>query len=183
MKHTSKVIWRDDDIFYHEGMAVHITPNDAFGKFVEVHETLVKAELPHTIAVLAGGIPFHPTWVKYIKDRQDEFDIQLHGLVHINFPQNPDKAKENLRLGKIMIEETFGVTPTVFYPPWNLTDGAIHQICEELGLKDDAEKISLATFVESQRVPDGTVLNFHHWATSDTQYLNKAIEIYKERYV
>lgn len=163
-------------MLYSPGMKINLPVPDFFERFKSVTELLEKYNAPHTIAILAGGIDTEPEWVEYIKAHK--FDIQLHGLIHLDATQTHDYLKDNLKKAVEKIVQTFGVMPTVWYPPWNRVDDYVLSVAHDLGLTVSYEKISLSNFI-SHPVRDA-VINFHYWAEEDTKDLEKALIKAKE---
>lgn len=105
--------------------------------FVEVDQWFAERNYTQTLAVLADGIEAHPDWVKYIRENQNRYRIELHGHTHVNY-RGLSEAEGFLHLydAKKKLEDTFGVKVTRMYfpfarlgfPEWGI------RVCNRLGI-------------------------------------------------
>ena len=172
-----QVTFRDDDVCYYPGVGIDIGVN-YLEKFIKTHELMKQYNTTHVIAILASGIDYNLGMVDYIKQHQDLIVPQFHGWTHIDYTQNHQTAEDHFIWGLNRIQATFGKRPTVWYPPWNKSDGFLEELCHRLGLTVSCEKMSTSKFVENPR--DG-IINFHYWASCDTDYLEDALKIYTKQ--
>lgn len=170
-------IFRDDDVFFTPGVGIKVGITDYFPRFMAVDKLIKSYGVKHTIAVLASGIDKEPEWVDYIK--KGKFDIQLHGWDHLDFTINHNIAEEHFIKSLDKIESTFGIRPTIWYPPWNYTDKFLNSLAEKLGLKISFNKVCLTTFNKNPR--QDLTINFHYWADIDIARLEEALKIVKEK--
>jgi peptidoglycan/xylan/chitin deacetylase (PgdA/CDA1 family) len=173
------VKWRDDDVLYTPQIGIDVGTINYLERFIDTDRLLEQYGVIHEVALLAKGIDENTAWVNYIK-AHPHIHVQLHGWEHIDYTKNHDRVREDIVRSLDKIEATFGVRPPVWFPPWNRTDEFCNQVCSELGLIPSPNKISLSDFVA--RPTDNVVINFHYWASCDTDYLEAALKVYKERY-
>jgi peptidoglycan/xylan/chitin deacetylase (PgdA/CDA1 family) len=157
------MIWRDDDILQHSGLA----------PLLRVDDCLQAAGVVHTIAIVARTLT--PALARVIRDRR--MSAQLHCWDHDDLAVDA-KARAQLAAAVATIEDLIGVRPTTLYPPWNRTSDALQAAAAALGLTVSAEKLSLEQFIRVQGdVPEASVLNFHYWSATDREALTTALTI------
>lgn len=163
------MIFRDDDISYRTKLE----------NFKKVHELFEQCNVVHTIALMAKDIEKAPDLIAFINSKN--IDVQLHCWDHIDLTLNHDRVKEHLQQGIDCIKKQFNKTPTILYPPWNLTDSTVNSIAQELGLTVCADKISLNQYLRARGDVKEKVINFHSWDNGDYAMLQEALRIYRHR--
>ena len=90
-----------------------------FDAFLDADDVFKKYGYPCTLAILADGIDFYPAWTWYIQENLYRYNIELHGMHHINYRNVPyKKFMEDTREAIDKIEKTFDTKVTTWYPPW-----------------------------------------------------------------
>lgn len=164
-----KMIWRDDD----PSVLTKIE------QFAFCHEIFQKYKVIHTLALIMKDIEKNKDLVRYIKANQKEFDIQLHCWEHFDHDKNIEEAKFSIGKGKAEIERIFGVTPTIFYPPWNSSNQELSDYCTSIGLTARPDKISISQYIRVKGAVKEDTCNFHYWYEPEVNDLHKALSIYK----
>lgn len=164
------IIFRDDDAPVH-GMT----------HFITVHEMLREAGVVHTVSIICRNLSRYTEFVNYVNSDPEYFDPQFHCLDHIDHTQNHDIVRDQFEQGVKEFKDSFGFTPSVWYPTWNKTDNFCEVEAAALGMKTNAKKYSFGQFLrKSVAVKDsGGVLNFHHWAKEERDVLPDIIKLYK----
>ena len=162
------MIFRDDDI--QKGTAIE--------RFILVDSLFIKHKVIHTIAVICEGIEQHTELVKYINSHS-HIDVQLHCFNHIDFSKaSEQELHEQFSKGRSSIQNTFGVTPHTFYPPWNRANEKCIAIAAEYGLTVSTRKISFETYIIRNGVSEDKTINFHYWH-DDLNLIECALRIHK----
>lgn len=165
------MIWRDDDISA-------ITKLEQF-RFV--HEIFKGFGLVHTIAVIAKDIEKNKELVDYINDHKKSIDVQLHCWEHYDHKElSEEKLREFFRKGIDSIHNSFGLTPKIFYPPWNSVSGLAIQVAESFNLQTRPQKCSLKNYIDNNGQVSFDVVNFHYWYEPEVNDLYKALKIHIE---
>ena len=151
-----------------------------FDLFLEADKPFAKYNYPCTLAICAEGIDIYPEWVNYIIKNKHRYKIELHCNKHQNYKFLPRKKiiKElDFALNKLWI--TFGVEPTIWYPPKGRKgepedkDG----ICEELGIEcfKQIGKVDAKFWLKNpDKYPH---VNFHFWHQGQCEHVKQIIEI------
>lgn len=164
------MIFRDDDIGY-------LTKLEEFEK---VHQIFGEYDCLHTIAILTKDLHHHVRLVDYIKN-QKNIDCQVHSYQHVDFSLATEKeVKFQLRESKKIIEDLFGVKPTVFYPPFNTVNLKVIQIASEEGLRTSYEKVSCVYYLKHRGDVMHKVVNFHYHDTNESVLIEPVLKLYKE---
>lgn len=163
------MIFRDDDI----GFLTDVP------EFKKVDAIFKKYGAKHTIAVIAKDIEKNTELCEYINANK-HIDVQLHCYEHIKLTENTDLLKEHLQKGIKIIQNIFGKTPTILYPPWNETNGEVKTIAASVGLKISHYKISLTQYLRCKGMVKEDTINFHYWHDEDAMLIDPALRIYTE---
>ena len=138
-----------------------------FEHFKRFDKILEDNHLHCILTIMAEGIPYYPEWVKYIKERQFRYTIQLHGFSHYYYKGlSEEDAYRSLLAARWMVEQAFGTTVTRWYvpfgrhyfPEWSL------RVCERLGLKFHTRGGTTRHFY------------FHYWNSRDRNRLGRLIK-------
>lgn len=159
-----RMIWRDDDVGRHsrlEGLAA-------------VDDMLREYGTRHTVAVIANEVRTKPPLIRLIRERR--MDVQLHCWDHDDLTQST-LAREQLPAAVQVIEDLFGMRPTVLYPPWNRSSPEVEAAAAALGLSVSWQKISLAQYIRAGGDVAERVINLHYWAPEDVVLLERALRI------
>jgi hypothetical protein len=158
------MIWRDDDIAVTTRLEDLRTVDDLFQRY----------RVPHTIALIANLIDVNRPLVEFIRERH--MIVQVHGWSHDDLTTTP-AAVADLPKAIEMIERVFGQRPTVLYPPWNRTTPQLEAAAAQMGLRVDAEKISLQQFIRTGGDVREDTINFHYWNAPDVPLLDEALRL------
>jgi len=152
-------IARDDDVFLTES-PTYGTPIHNFDTFRSTHTLLCNHDVVHRIAIIASEIPHHPATADFIKANVQHFDFAVHGWTHAEYQKwrRPAWVQNSLSRAVAAIEDTFGVSPKVFVPPWNKLSPIVRQVCANLGLAIDESPF--IGDIGNQRVDH---VHFHSW--------------------
>jgi peptidoglycan/xylan/chitin deacetylase (PgdA/CDA1 family) len=110
---------------------------DFFKRFKEVDKVFIEHHVVHQVAVLAEGIDVYPEWVKYIKDRQPEMQVEMHGWGHVNYRiYSKEFGYQLLKTAKEKIEDVFQTKITRWYVPhsWRCFPDWSQEVCDRLGI-------------------------------------------------
>lgn len=163
-----ELIWRDDDI------SAQTKARDLL-----LADDILQAEgLRHTVAVIAKDLDDHVELIDAIRERR--MDVQLHCWTHDDLTVDRESLR-NLASGVEMIEQVFGIRPTVLYPPWNRADGCVRDMAASLGLTVSNQKVSLSQFIRVDGDVTERVVNFHYWSASERKQLAEAVRIHQRR--
>lgn len=167
------LIFRDDDI---GDRASYTEP------FIRAHEKFNKYGVSHEIAVITRHIFKQKELLNYIQ-KQDNINIQFHAHNHGAFDEMDERAlHQDFSTGIKMLKDLFGVTPTIWYPPFNRANKTAVQIAKDYGLTTSTEAHYLESYI---RLPNyyfnprnPYILNIHFWSDEQCQYLEDALQIY-----
>lgn len=177
---------RNDDVLQISGFSEHqlkcIGNKTLFELFKEADEPFKKSGYPCTLAICARGIEEYPEWVKYIKENQKRFRIELHCWEHKNYVKlSPIKIMFELKYAKQKIEETFGVKVNIWYPPKGRKGEPVNKdkLCEEIGLKcyQQFGKVDAKLwFKNNKKYPH---VNFHYWHKGQVDVVKRIIKLWQ----
>src|SRR3972149_7310304 len=88
----------------------------SFEKFKIIHELIKSYKAVHVPALICSSIKDD-----YIIDylRNNDVELQLHGWEHVNYGNfTRDEMANNFKRCHNWFMDTFGILPTIFYPPW-----------------------------------------------------------------
>ena len=162
----SKTILRDDDI-YLSNSPRYGTLYYNFNEFVEVHEMIADAGFKHTLAIIASEIDKYPELTEYIKRHLSECNLEVHGWEHADYSKWVNKADitTDMLKAEVKIKKTFGVEPTMFFPPWNRYSDIMKAGVEDSGLK------FMGDYVQFPQT--GDVICFHYWNLEERNMLKE----------
>ena len=140
-----KILLRNDDVLMLTTTTKHQVAaqkkKSFFEWFVESDKIFEEYDCPSVLAVLAEGIDVYPEWVKYIKERQHRFRIELHGYTHLWYHRlSSEDGYRTLKYAKDKIEDTFGVHVSTWYIPFCGKSWSVswrREVCERLGVRFD----------------------------------------------
>lgn len=163
------MIWRDDDI----------SVTTKLEQFRFVHEIFKSFNAVHTIAVIAKDIEKNEELVEYINEHKKSIDIQLHCWEHYDHKELiEEKLTEFFKMGIGSIHNAFGVTPKIFYPPWNSVSDLAIRVAGSFGLTTNPGKCSLGYYIKHNGNISFDTVNFHYWYEPEVNDLYKALKIY-----
>lgn len=151
--------------------------------FLEADKFFEERGYPCTLAICAEGIDSQPEWVAHIKANLDRYKLQLHCFEHKNFKHlSYEEALYDLAKAKFAIETTFGVSPTMWYPPWGRkgTPSFGHDVCQALGIQlyNQRGRVDAKFWLDKpEKYPH---VNFHYWCDHQVEHVR---EILKRLYV
>jgi hypothetical protein len=160
-----KMIFRDDDIHFLTDMK----------RFKRVDSLFMEYGIEHHIAILCSRFEEHKELIDYIH-KHKHIIPQIHGWEHIDYTHHHDKVKEHLKLCFDKFKELKFPKPTIWFPPWNMTDDINNFLADEFGLKVMNVKTTLTDFIQQKNLM-GDVVNFHYWADLDTHMIDPALRI------
>lgn len=163
-----EILWRDDD----PSVLTKIE------QFAFCHEIFQKYSVIHTVALIMKDIEKNKSLVDYIKSHQHEFNIQLHCWEHFDHDKDIPQAKISIAKGKQAIRDIFGVTPLIWFPPWNLSNKELSDYCSEIGMVARPDKISIEQYIRVGGTVNEDVVNFHYWYEPEVNDLYKAFALY-----
>lgn len=145
---------------------------ESLKRFIAVDELFIKYNKVHTIAVIADEIEKAEGLVEYI-NAHPHIDLQLHGWQHILYTENHNIADNHFKWGIEKLQNIFGKTPTVFYPPWNASDSFIEETANKHGMEVSFKHITLEAYIMGAK---GDVINFHYLYDSPL-IIEKALQL------
>lgn len=146
--------FRDDDIQRDTDLSL----------FKQFHEVYKKNNEIHTIAVIAMDLWKNRELTWYL-ETESLLDIQYHGLDHVDYSKmSKEQCKKDLLEGKLYLEEKLHRPIKVFYPPWNIEDQMVRDVCSEIGLKYDNARIEVDDYLNGG---NGERVNLHYWKDLD----------------
>lgn len=149
-----------------------------------VHEMFLGRNLTHTIALqmAVGGQFVHKQEViDYVKSTGN-WDIQLHGWNHEEYHKWPmrDIARD-LFAAIAYTQKLFGVTPKIFYPPWNGESPSIEAACKLTGLEFNNKAAYIIHYLREPKKWDWVeAIYFHAWEKSNLDRLPKLLDKFKK---
>lgn len=117
---------------------------------------------PVILAVLGEGLTENSECVEYIK-AHPEWSPQVHGYKHIRYDAfGIDRFRRDIKVTKELIEKMFGVTPTMFIPPYNKYTKEMNASAKSIGITQIERLRKPGHF---KKVPAKcTQLDFHYWS-------------------
>jgi hypothetical protein len=144
------VKYRDDDIS-------RDTDLNLFKKF---HEVYKKHNEIHTIAVVARDLWKNRELTWYL-EIEPLLDIQYHGLDHVDYSKmSIEQCRQELLEGVEYLESKLHRPIRVFYPPWNIEDKMVREVCAEMGLEYNNSRIEARDYLKGGM---GERVNLHYW--------------------
>lgn len=175
---------RNDDVLQMIGSTTAHQRKDLDGRtlfecFLEADEIFEKYNYPCILAVLAEGIKFEPEWVNHIIKNKHRYRIELHGLTHKNYRNISYKQfMREMQEAIDLIQETFEVKITMWYPPWGRKGERITGVgCTRLGIKQYRQigKVDAKFwFKNPDKYPH---VNFHYWNKVQIGHVKRIFEV------
>ena len=119
------------------------------------------SDIPMELSVLAEGIPGHPEWVGYIKQRP-KWRVCCHGIRHIRYDCMPaEQCRQELSDAKNIIEDTFGTEVTTYIPPFNKYNDTTRDIAASLGMEELRKYRKFSNYIND--ISKCLQYDYHYW--------------------
>lgn len=164
------IIFRDDDI------AVN-TRGVKFEEFKQVQSLFDLYNVPHTIAIICRDIEKNVELIDFINSNP-LIVPQFHCMDHIMFTESHHTVTSQFTDGIRIFKDLFGKKPSLFFPPWNMTDAFVTQTAKQFGMETSVKKVSLGQYIRVEGSIEEDVINFHYWSLKDRNQLGDALKIY-----
>lgn len=113
-------------------------------RFKECHELFNKYNQINHIAVICKGLEQNTELIQYIKS-QKNIVIQFHCYEHVDASiLDAETVAKHLDLGIKILQDTFGITPTIWWPAWNKVSHIMIAESEKRGMIVSSDKVSLS---------------------------------------
>jgi len=177
------IIFRDDDV----GNAnSELAATALYDKFVAAHELYNKYNIIHELGYITGEPKrFQSKTANYIL-KQSNIIVQLHAHNHYDFTKLSEKdIRFQFENGIKNIKETFGQTPTRWYPPWHFTNKLTIDIAAEYGLSTAPSRASsiqhFVKFYQKYLKNNPPRIVCHHfWSDTQQSILDDALSKYTQ---